>query len=149
VFHPRNEAINLSRLYPSWPGTFLAPFGYRPNGIGTYLSSEIDYGHYEGFENANTAEAIETKLLEIRGHSEKALLLPLHFEAACPVNIAADRFVMSLLFAFPYYGRVVHTEGLRQPVCDYILSRYTMKYGPTLENFEYGLWVAKPAGSSR
>ena len=40
-------AVDLSILYPSSQGIFLAPFGYKPNGIGTYLNSRVEYGHFE------------------------------------------------------------------------------------------------------
>jgi hypothetical protein len=139
------ETISLSSLYPSWHGTFLAPFGYRPNGIGSYLSTQVDYGRYEGLENANTMEALREKLAEIKDHPEKALLLPNHFENNCPVDVPSDQRVMSLLFAFPYYGKAVHLEALRQPICDYIQANYNMERTPTPQDFEYGLWVAKYA----
>jgi hypothetical protein len=139
------KTVDLSSIYPSWHGTFLAPFGYKPNGFGTYLSNQVDYGHYEGFENANTVEAIHVKLTEIKRHPEKALLLPDHFESYCQINIPAERREISVLFAFPYLGRAVHTESVRQPICDYISAQYELGQGPTPENFEYGLWVAKSA----
>jgi hypothetical protein len=139
--NPQNETVNLSSLYPSWHGTFLAPAGYKPNGVGTYLSPQVDYGHYEGFENAYTVEAIQEKLAEIKDHPDKALLLPSYFQADCQVNVPSDKFVMSLLFAFPYYGKAVHLESLRKPVCDYIEANYIMERAPTPQDFEYGLWV--------
>ena len=146
--HPQNETINLSSLYPSWHGEFFAPAGYKPNGIGTYLSPQVEYGHYEGFENANAVEAIQEKLAEIRGHPEKALLLPVYFNAYCNVNVPADRFVMSLLFAFPYYGKAVHLEAPRQPICDYVHANYDMERAPTPQDFEYGLWVPNGEGDA-
>jgi hypothetical protein len=57
------------------------------------------------------------------------------------VNVPSDKFVMSLLFAFPYYGKAVHLESLRKPVCDYIEANYIMERAPTPQDFEYGLWV--------
>jgi hypothetical protein len=137
------KTVDFSRIYPSWHGTFLAPFGYRPNGLGTYLSNQVDYGHYEGFENANTVDAIHTKLTEIKIHPEKALLLPDHFESSCQVNIPAERQEISVLFAFPYFGKAVHQESVRQPICSYILAQYRLEQAPTLQNFSYGLWVAR------
>jgi hypothetical protein len=104
----------------------------------------VDYGRYEGFENANTVEAIQEKLAEIKNHPEKALLLPDHFEESCRIDVRAERLEISVLFAFPYPGRAVHTESVRKPICDYISAQYELEQAPTPENFEYGLWVAKP-----
>jgi len=137
------KTVDLSSIYPSWHGTFLAPFGYKPNGFGTYLSNQVDYGHYEGLENANTVDAIHVKLTEIKSHPEKALLLPEHFENSCQVNIPAERHEISILFAFPYFGKAVHPESVRQPICTYILAQYRLEQAPALQNFSYGLWVAK------
>ena len=137
------KMVDLAVLYPTWHGVYLAPFGYRPNGIGTYLSDRVDYGRYEGTENANTVEAIQEKLAEIKNHPEKALLLPEHFEDNCRIDVARERLMLSILFDFPYLGRAVHTESVRQPICDYISSHYELEQLPTSENFEYGFWVAK------
>jgi len=133
-------AVDLSRMYPSWQGAFLAPFGYKPNGLGTYLSSQVDYGHFEGLENAYTVDAIQAKITEIGDHPEKALLLPDHFESSCQVNVPVERTMISLIFSFPYFGKAVHTESARQPLCNYILARYRLEEAPAPANFSYGLW---------
>jgi hypothetical protein len=138
------DRIDFASIYPSWHGTFLAPLGYSSNGVGTYLSTQIDYGHFEGFENANTVAAIHQKLAEIKDRPGEALLLPDHFEANCTVDIPAERWLISHSFFFPYFGKVIHPESVRQPICDYILAHYAVKEEPTPQNFGYGLWVAKP-----
>jgi hypothetical protein len=140
------DRISFSQLYPSWHGTLLVPFGYKPHGdgFGTYLSNEINLGYYEGFENANTVAAIQEKLSEIKGHPEQALLLPDRFESRCLTDVSGRRRQIGILFDFPYFGRTVHTENVRKPVCDYILAHYRLTQNPDLENFDYGLWVAKP-----
>jgi hypothetical protein len=142
------DGIDLRSLYPSWHGGFLAPYGYRPNGIGTYLSSQVDYGHYEGFENANSLDAINHKLAEIKNHPEEALLLPGNFEDACHVSVAEERHLITVLFAFRYFGKAVHTESIRRPICDYIDAQYSLEKAPAPQNYEYGLWVAKPVRPS-
>ena len=139
------KTVDLSAIYPAWHGSYLAPLGYKPNGIGTYLSNRVDYGRYEGLENANTVEAIQEKLSEIRNHPEKALLLPEGFEETCRIDIPAERLEISKLFGFPYLGRAIHPESVRQPICDYISAQYGLAQAPAPENFEYGLWVAKSA----
>jgi hypothetical protein len=140
------ETVDFSTFYPAWHGTFLAPVGYKPNGIGSYLSNQVDYGHFEGFENANTVDAIQEKLAEIKNHPEKALLLPDHLETYCKLDLAADRHEVSLEFAFPYFGKAVHTESLRQPICDYIFTHYRLVQVPAQQNYSYGLWVINTAG---
>lgn len=138
------ETIDFSTVYPGWHGRFLAPFGYKPNGLGSYLSNQVDYGHFEAFENANSVDAIGEKLAEIKDHPEKALLLPDGFERSCQIDVPAERQEISILFAFPYFGKAVHAESVRQPICDYILSQYRLEQEPALQNFMYGLWVARP-----
>lgn len=145
--HSQGE-IDLSSLYPSWHGTFLAPFGYQPNGLGSYLSNQVDYGRFDGFENAYTVEAIDTKLAEIKNHPEKALLLPNDFESSCQTNLAVRRLAIGIFFGTPYFGRAVHPQNLRKPVCDYILSNYKLEQQPEQQNFDYGLWIVKSVKSS-
>jgi hypothetical protein len=140
------KAIEFSTIYPTWHGAFLAPFGYRPNGFGTYLSNQVDYGHFEGLENANTIEAIHEKLAEIKDHPEKALLLPNDFERSCQIDLPAERQEISVLFAFPYLGKAVHPESVRESICDYIVAQYRLEQEPALQNFGYGLWVARAVG---
>jgi hypothetical protein len=133
---------DLSAVYAGWHGTFLAPLGYKPNGIGSYLSNRVDYGHYEAFENANTVGAIGEKLAEIKDHPDEALLLPDGFESSCQVDVPAERMEMSMLFAFPYFGRAVHPESIRAPICAYVLAHYRLERAPDMRDFMYGLWVA-------
>jgi len=88
-------------------------------------------------------EATGAKLAEIKNHSEKALLLPDNFEAYCQTSITERRLAIRIWFAIPYFGRAVHPENIRKPVCDYILEKYRMEEPPSAQNFEYGLWTAK------
>jgi hypothetical protein len=143
------DKIDLAVLYPTSHEEFLAPLGYKPNGTGTYLSNEIDYGHFEAFENANTVVTTRTKLAEIENHPEKALLLPGGFEIFCMANVPVERHLISLLFSFPYFGKIVHPESVHQPVCSYILDHYKLETAPAPQNFNYGLWVRKSTQPSR
>jgi hypothetical protein len=93
-----------------------------------------------------TPEAIAEKIAEIKDHPEKGLLLPGPFSSSyCRQNIGINRHFLSVMYAFPYWGRAVHPESNRQPICDYIIAHYDLAQEPTPKNFEYGLWVAKPA----
>jgi len=137
------EKVDFRSLYPSWHRTFLAPLGYKPNGLGSYLSQEVDYGYFEAFLDADTEAAIQVKVAEIKNHPEKALLLPDHFERACQVSPSGQKVVISVLFGFPYFGHAVHPQSIVEPVCDYILRNYRLEQSPNPQNFGYGLWVAK------
>jgi hypothetical protein len=53
---------------------------------------------------------------------------------------------MTVMFAFPFFRKAVHPESIRQPICDYILAQYGLEQPPTLQNFQYGLWVPKSVG---
>ena len=141
---PSPHAIDLSKIYPEWHGEFLAPFGFKPNGFGTYLSSQVDYGHFEAFENANSSDSINRKVAEIATGRERALLLPEDFQNYCAVDVHAEQLELSMLFAFPYLGHAVHPVSMRKPVCNYILANFEMKQPPTMDDFNYGLWIAKP-----
>jgi hypothetical protein len=145
------DAIDLAQLYPSWHGTFLAPAGYRPHGegFGSYRSSQVSYGYYQGLENANTVAAIQLKVTELQSHPEMALLLPdTFFDRRCSVDFSGMKHGITMNWGFPYFGKGIHSESVRKPLCDSIHEQYTLEQPPSLENFGYGLWVAKSAEST-
>ncbi len=130
----------LSVVYPDWHGEFLAPFGYA-RVLGTYYSSQIEFGFYEGFENANTPSAIARKIEELKGAPQRAVLLPGNFEALCGIDAIANRRIISALFMRPYNGAIKNSINIRKPVCDYIRANYVLTEQPLEENFGFGLWV--------
>ena len=140
------QTIDFAAIYPGADAArsgavFQAPFGYKPNGVGSYLSNRVDYGYYEGLENANTPAAVRRKINELAAHLERALLLQEHFTDTCEVDPHAERHEISFLFFFPYTARVSHPESIHQPLCSYIFDHYVLAQSPILENFRYGLWV--------
>ena len=142
------QTIDFAAIYPgsnaSGPtAVFQAPFGYKPNGVGSYLSDRIDYGYYEGVENANTRDAVSRKINELAAHPERPLLLQEHYTDACELDPQAERKEISVLFFFPYTARVSHPENVHQHLCSYISDHYTLAQPPVLENFRYGLWAPK------
>lgn len=143
------DKIALAVLYPTSHGEFLAPWGYTPNGSGTYLSSEIDYGYFDGLDNAFTLNAAHLILTEINDHPDKPLLLPGYSQNSCIINPQGERQLTTLLFSFPYFRKAVHPESVLQPVCSYILDHYEMESAPSPQNFGYGLWVRRSTQSSR
>jgi hypothetical protein len=107
----------------------------------------VDYGFYEGIENANTPLAVERKIEELAEHPERDLLLPPGVEGYCGVDAGVQQQLMTALFFFPYTARVVHPVGVREPLCAYIASHYAVVRGPTTADFGYALWApARSAG---
>ena len=140
----RSEATDpllLDKLYPSWHGGFFAPFGFVPSGRWTVLSPRIDYGHFDAFVNHNSVESIQETIHEIDGDPQRALILSSGFENHCETNPLGQQVVMSMLFGFPYFGRAVHTQSVRKPLCDYILAHYVISQPPNALNYNYGLWT--------
>jgi hypothetical protein len=149
--HVVPATIDFASLYPglnvSRPdGNFEAPFGYQPNGFGSYHSSAVDYGYYEGMENANTPHAVQRKIDELAQHPDRDLLLPDASASLCSVDGSLQRGLLSVFFFFPYLARVSHPVSVHQPLCDYIAEHYTLARSATPNNFEYELWTpAKPS----
>ena len=143
------DSISVDSLYPFWHTEFLAPFGFTPNGMGTTLSARIDYGRYDGTINNDSQESIEETISEMRNNPNGALLLRQGFEGQCETNPAGERLAISLLFGFPYFGRTVHSESIRKPICDFINANYQIMQPPDAQNFNYGLWVRKPVQTTQ
>ena len=128
---------------------FFAPFGYSPNGLETYASDKIDFGFYYELANATSAGAIYQKIVEIKSHPDKALLLSGYFQDSCKKDLSAERFEHAVELGLPYMQRVVHRESVTSPLCDYILAQYKVEIAPSPQNFGYGLWVYKNAEVSQ
>jgi hypothetical protein len=144
--HTVPATIDFASLYPGIgvpgpDGNFEAPFGYKPNGFGSYHSSAVDYGYYEGMENANTPLAVQRKIDELMQHSDRYLLLPDESASLCRVDGSLQRGLLSVFFFFPYLARVSHPVSVHQPLCDYIAGHYTLARPATPDNFEYELWT--------
>ncbi len=143
-----SNKLNLSETYPRWTGSFFVPFGFRPNGVGTYFSTRIDYGRFDGLLNMNTVSGISETVRHMNSHPEMALLLPSRFEESCRINQLGEKLVVSLLFDTAYFQRVAHPNSIRQPICDYILTNYEVARPADEQDFNYGLWVRKPMQKS-
>ena len=143
--HPEERSKNkdVLDLFPNYSGKLLAPFGYRPDGLGTLVSARIDYGRYEDLTNVYTPRSVAEKVEEMRQSPEKALVLPEHAFDLCRTNPRKERHYLSVLFVFPYFGRAVHPESVQDPICDYIREKYRVEQEPSQETFWYGIWVPK------
>jgi hypothetical protein len=142
-------SINLSDVHPEWHGEYAAPFGYRPNHLGTDLTSRIDYGFYEGLENANTPAAVRRKISDLAREPQRALLLPEHFDDSCLVNASGEKHLISFLFVFHYRARAIHTDSVYRPLCDYIHARYKMEDERTPTKDGYRVWITTMSDKSR
>lgn len=125
----------------------LVPFGYKPNGLASYQSTQIEYGFYNGLNAVATPKAVQAKIDELAQRPNSALLLSKGYAHACETNPRAERLVISLLFAFPYRARAAHPESIFAPMCTYIQSNYVQALPPTSENYDYGLWIPKTDAS--
>ena len=143
--------IDFAAVYPGLDfrpdGVLDAPFGYKPNGYGTYLSDAVDYGYYKGLENANTPRAVERKIDELAAHPERDLLIPAPSAGLCATDARLERALITVLFFSPYLARVEHPRSVHEPLCEYIAGHYRLVRAGAPENFEYELWV--PAGESQ
>jgi hypothetical protein len=99
--------LDLNRLFPTWPGRFLAPFGYRPGGVATYQSSRIEYGRFEELIDVSTQQSVTKKVAELKAHPERALILPKSFEVDCQGDVDVQRLFITLAFLIPYRGRLL------------------------------------------
>lgn len=138
-----NANLDLAQVYPEWSGDFFVPLGFRPNGIGTYLSTRIDYGRFDGLQNMNTVPAVSEVVEHMREHPEQALLLPDGFDNFCRINPSGEQLIMSLLFDTVYLHRIAHPLSIRKPICEYIHANYVAAQSPTEKNFNHGLWVRR------
>jgi hypothetical protein len=146
--HSVPATIDFPALYPGVDfsrsdGILDAPFGYRPNGFGSYLSGRVDYGYFEGLENANTPAMVERKIEELAQHPERHLLIPHADASLCTLDGPSERQFLTIVFFFPYIANVAHPQGVREPLCNYIVSHYLVIRPATADDFEYELWSPK------
>lgn len=132
---------NPLTAFPQSEGMLQAPFGFNPSGFGHPHVAGIATGYYDGLENALTPPAVERKIAELAANPNRKLLLPDNFEAPCKVDPAADRRMIQRLFAYPYRGKLRHTDSVLQPLCGYIQDHYrrTAELGPQVPGFS--IWA--------
>jgi hypothetical protein len=126
-----------------WSGQFLAPFGYRPNGFGTFRSTRVDYGRFEEVIDVSTPRTVEEKVAEMKSHPDKALIIPYDYERYCQTDPKKERHYLTVLLLFPYLGAPVHPRNVRSEICDYIQKEYRPALEPSSHTFGYGLWVPR------
>lgn len=71
-------------------GSFYAPFGFAPGRFGTYHSPALDEGAFFENENVFTTAEVQRKVLEMRTHPERPLVLLPGRENACTVKVAIE-----------------------------------------------------------
>jgi hypothetical protein len=141
--HPQIRPVDnsIEAFLAAWPGSYVAPFGFRPDGFGTYHSPRIDYGAYEDLIDVSTPHSVQQKVLEMSADPGKALILPYHHDEYCRTHIGSEKSYLSVLLLSPYIGKVAHPGIARQPICRYIDSHYKMLAEPSPETWSYGIWI--------
>jgi len=136
---PSREKIES--FLAAWPGQYIAPFGYRPDGFGTYHSPRIEFGRFEDLIDVSTPHSVDEKVIEMQKNPERALILPYHADEYCRTNERAESHFLEVLLLFPHIGRIVHSDYAREPICRYMDDHYRMLVEPRPETFWYGIWV--------
>lgn len=141
--HPdvRPSQDEIEKFLAAWQGDYIAPFGYRPDGFGTYHSPRIEFGRFEDLIDVSAPRSVEEKVSELRDNPGKALLLPYHADEYCRTRERAERHFLETLLLFPYVGRIVHADNARQPICGYMDDHYRMLIEPSAKTYWYGIWV--------
>ena len=141
--HPeaRPSETKIQAFLTSFPGSYVAPFGFRPDGFGTYQSPRIEYGRFEDVINVSMPHSIEQKLSEMSTQPDRALILPRKPEEYCrPVPIHEKHYLEVLLLS-PIIGKVTRTDSPREVVCQYINDHYHLLVEPSDETWWYGIWA--------
>jgi hypothetical protein len=143
--HPeeRPSQQKIEDFLASWPAGYVAPFGFRPDGFGTYHSPRIEFGSYEDLIDVSMPRSVEEKVREMRENPDRALILPYHADEYCRTNERAERHFLETLLLFPYIGRFEHPDFARQPICNYMVGHYRMLVEPTAATYWYGAWAPK------
>jgi len=145
--HPqaRPTETKIQEFLASWPGNYVAPFGFRPDGFGTYQSPRIEYGRFEDVINVSMPHSIKQKLSEMSANPDRALILPPNPEEYCrPIPLREKHYLQVLLLS-PYIGNVAHTDSPRQEICRYINDHYHLTVEPSDETWSYGIWAPSAA----
>jgi hypothetical protein len=133
--------LDLHAAYPGPDGVLEAPFAFSPDGLGTYHAPRIDTGYFEGLELAFTSESIQRKILELKAHPERNLLLPENFENRCALHVDSEYWAIRTLFWYPYASRPKNLVNTRAPLCMFISAHYRMIQNPGPRGYGYGVWT--------
>ena len=145
--HPevRPPEAKVQAFLAMWPGNYVAPFGFRPDGFGTYQSPRIEYGRFEDVINVSMPHSISDKLDEMSTNPDRALILPAGPEGYCIPNPVAEKHYLQVLLLSPYVGKVSHTDSPRQELCRFITAHYHKIVEPSPETWWYGIWAPSNA----
>jgi hypothetical protein len=141
--HPeaRPPEPNIQAFLASTPANYVAPFGFRPDGFGTYQSPRIEYGAYEDLINVSTPHSVSQKVQEMRDNPDRALLLPYRHDKYCRTSERTESHYLEVLLLFPYIGHFVHQDFAREPICRYIDDHYHVIVEPSSDTWWYGIWA--------
>jgi len=143
--HPqaRRSERAIEMFLASWPGSYVAPFGFRPDGFGTVPSPRIEYGAYEDLIDVSTPQSVQKKISEMRVDPSRALILPYHYDEYCLTHLGSEKQFLSVLLLSPYIGNAARHDFTRQPICRYIDDHYKVLIEPSGETWSYGIWIPR------
>lgn len=151
--YPIRTRYDFARIYPGvpvdWDHVVMdAPFGFDPShSFAMYRSAQVDFGFYEGDENANTPAAVQRKIAELAAHPERPVLMPGHAEdGAPPIDYRAKQHELTLIADFPYRAHPKHLEPIYAPLYDYLRVHYELAAAATPADYSYELWLPKQDG---
>ncbi|WP_109485940.1 hypothetical protein [Occallatibacter savannae] len=141
--HPKARPTDsqINAFLASWPGSYVAPFGFRPDGFGTIHSPRIEYGAYEDLIDVSTPHSVQRKVSELRADPTRALILPYRYDEYCITHLGSEKSYLSVLLLSPYIGKVAHRDFARQPICRYIDDHYQVLIEPSGATWSYGIWI--------
>jgi hypothetical protein len=96
-----------------------------------------------GDANMVIQEQVTQKIAELSSHPRYPLLIPFERESQCRISDEGALSAIKSIFHYPYDAPAVHTEGIQQPLCDYIVQHYRLSEPATAEHFGYAVWLPK------
>ena len=120
-------------------GPAQAPFGYFVN----HNPIALQQGYYLGTDDVLNPDAVAFKIAEIAKNHASEIVLPKDYSLYCEIHPESSKFLIRILFAYPFNAKAVHTESIYAPLCQYIWQNYSRKVPPQDDTFGYSIWTRK------
>jgi hypothetical protein len=134
---------DFSSLPPQLKGTAQIPFAY----FASHNPTGLEGGYYFGLVSAVDTHAVALKISELANNPDRDLVLPADFDGHCQSRPDESRWLIRVLFAYPFNGKAVHPQNIYAPLCDYIDANYSLKVPPQPASFNYGIWTRKQSAT--
>ena len=148
--HP-SESDMRQRFNVPTGDVLQAPFGFFPDGTGTWRASLIDTGRFLSEDNVVNQAEVEEKVTELRIHSNRELLMPPNADSLCEVPDRKDLREVRLFALIPFRRAEIHSKSLVAPLCTFINSHYVRMQDASTRTFGYSVWrpIKPPAFAAR